>query len=240
MRKPVTSTTSGGASARSGISTEAIASAAAPATSRAAHDRARYRAAVAHELLHERRPPSARARPAAPRKSPRRTGRSPAAAPRRSSRSAARRDRSGRQKNSSSTMRRPRSTACAPIRRSSRTSAVTRGCWPWRSAAMPPAHISQTSSSRAISSVQGIGWRRTVTADDLQPDDDGLRRRRETPSSSRRQLQAGARIEGCGTRPAWASAPASRHARIASSHGSTPSARASLSHSRCGGAGGTR
>ncbi len=46
----------------------------------------------------------------------------------------------------------------AGARRSRRTSAVTRGCWPWRSAAMPPTHISQTSSSRAISSVHGIGW----------------------------------------------------------------------------------
>ena len=44
---------------------------------------------------------------------------------------------------------------------SRRTSAVTRGCWACRSAEMPPTHISQTSSSRAISSVQGIGWRRT-------------------------------------------------------------------------------
>ena len=49
---------------------------------------------------------------------------------------------------------------------SSRTSAVTRGCSESCSARMPPTHISHTSSSRAISSVQGQGvwsrWRPTT------------------------------------------------------------------------------
>ena len=102
---------------------------------------------------------------------------------------------------------------------------------------MPPAHISQTSSSRAISSVQGMRWRNSVTADDLQPDDDGLaddeQRRRPVKRALRGSVR---RLEDEGLRPAWASTvPRSRLTReSAAARGRRRASAPRCSHSRCG------
>ena len=78
-------------------------------------------------------------------------------------------------KKASSTSRRPRSTAWRRGSESRRTSAVTRGCCPCRSAAMPPTHISH--AEQQAGDLLGPGNRlvQDVAADDLQADDRGLR-----------------------------------------------------------------
>ena len=107
-------------------------------------------------------PPSGRVRPAGPRKSPRPTARS---------RAAARPALATVKRHAGTTSQRKKPPAARGAGRvrppaagapgDSRTSAVTRGCWSWRSAEMPPTHISQPRSSLATSSVQGNGCRRT-------------------------------------------------------------------------------
>ena len=137
------------------------------------------------------------------------------------------------ERSASSTRRSPRSTACRCGVGQQPKSAVTRGCWPSRSAAMPPTHISHTSSSRAISSVHGNRLRAARAG--RRPA--GRRRpparrrgRRSTSSSARSASEAPAR-QGCRD---------ARHARIASQPRRRRRARAPRSPTAAPPAAGTR
>ena len=176
-RKPITSTTSGAASASSGTSTDAIATPAAP-SDQASDVRSRHGAepSCAQLLRRARRDISDErhrqdggdpgARQAARRQPLAGAGDASAArpAPTRHSEEAEQHE------------PQPAIDGRAPVRRRAGARARSRaGAARAAARAMPPTHISQTSSSRAISSVQGMRLAQDVTADDLQPDDRGLR-----------------------------------------------------------------
>ena len=160
-RKPMTRTRSGVAPATRGTSTDATTRPAVPSD----HARGALLGPAA-ELRNERERTSARAPPAA--SAERAAPEMPLAGSRSAALETVRRQAGAarQRKNTRSTIRRPRSTAARCRGASSRTSAVTRGCSDSCSARMPPTHMSHTSSSRAISSVQGRGlrsrWRPTT------------------------------------------------------------------------------
>ena len=86
-----------------------------------------------------------------------------------------------------------------------------------RSAAMPPTHISQTSRSRATSSVHGMGSRTTCRATHLEPDDRGLRDHQQRDRPLQRRDRATTRGGGAvrrsltrGSPPATAPTPSAR------------------------------